>query len=930
MIPKDSKADMMRKMRQSLILSFICIFISAVPVMADSVSEDAIFEGDTFSVADGGSLDIFNYSLNFVLDADGENIFVDVSDSEHYAIIPLDSCKDIDLIELCFERASGSTIYATMFTRVPYLTFETSIDSDESLVGEVNTFTANITNEGKMDSKETTLNISIPESIHVEYIDGGELQGDQIQWEGNLPSDETHTVTIEFLHSNATSADSIDAELIYDNYVNVERLYQTIEFSAEEAFSLDMHTEPEDLYLGTPFQVFFNLTNTYGDGDQDNVTFNKLAFPLSKLPGLVSHEGFVAATSKNLFWSGRLGHDRSKTFSMKLDPSSSGTHVLPLEMSFNDTSDDQSEERSFRYRFPLEVLSRDILVNLSVKDGEQFNSSRWYEYNITLTNTDDVLEFNNLNITFTADGHSDSRSLESLSPDETHTISNIPFLALASSDKAERQINASVTYENDFGEEKQRNASVSYHSVPSQEAVVRNEIEPVDEGSYELTTYVKNIADVDVEDISVEHNLHDDVFFTGVLNGTQEMLEPGEEGELSSFRISAAGLNFSADDYMFNTSLHYDVMDTERSFVSDENLTGMIYSLYDDPGVLEKTREKIERYFTSTTVFGIFVLAIFLVIVSVTTVALNKRRFSISGYDSLERKQHSLEHQKEHYQHKENTLEKQKRRLQGRIKELSDFMTKTRRIMERQLPVIDEKKGGLKTRQEELLEEKRLIDQKISELKEIEERLAKRNHQYQKELKDLDIKEKDLKERFEKVKARLALMNKEMERLLNKEERMGKKKEELNKKELGIIAEKQRVIKMGSEKFSNEKIDVVQEKIQLQHEKNVLEEELHALSGRKQDIDNAQQAIHRQKSDLEKEKNIFDMNKEAVESSLQVLKSQSDKINDILKESRETYIDEAKGENTKQEEISQRKNPEKSSEGKKKRAGKGSDKQKNS
>ena len=912
----------------SLILLIFSVFFVSLAVVSDVVyalDEDAIFEGDTFSVSDGSRIDIFNYTLSFVLDADGENIFVDEVNSPAYSIISLDACSDIDLLEICFESSSGSTIYATMFTKIPFLTFETSLETEEAYVGETNSFNITIRNEGRTAAESARLIFDIPNSIRLEYLDGDETDSVISDLEFDLDPGEEKKMTLEFLHTDEVEEDSIDLELIYDNFIMIEQLQQTLEFSAEDAFWLDISTEPEDVFLGNPFTATINLTNVHA-GIDDNITLTRFIIPLSEIPGLHDHRGFVEKTPDNLFWSGRLREGISRIFSFSMDPSHSGTLEIPLSIYFNDTSQDEPRIETYRYFLPFNITSRDIMIDTNISEDQVFDSSTWHAFDITLTNLDENLEFRHINISVEAHGNSERYNVSSLGPRDSETIRDIPFLAPVSDGTVHDDIHIDITYENEFGEKKQHSRSVTYISEQIREVNLSADIEKSSEGSYRISTHLENMAGMEVSNLHIEHKPHDDVFFTGYLNGSLETLEPGGSGEAGGYRISTSGLNFSADDYMFDVFLRYEVSGVEREFSHVENLSSMFLSLYDEEDLttFERTQEAIERYFTSTTVFGIFALAIFLIIASLTTVALNKRKFTIQGYDSLERKQHSLEKKKHKYDERQASLEKHKTKLQGRIKELKQFMDRTRRLMDKEVPVISERRDGLKTRQEELLEEKKLIDQKIEEMKEIERRLLKRNRKYEEELKHLDHKEKNLNQHLETVKYKLTMLNKEMDRLLEKEGTIGKEKEKLNKKELGIIAEKQRLIKMGSDKFSNEKMDVIQEKIQLQHEKNVLEEELQTLSDRKDDITDAQQSIHQQKADLEKEKNIFDMNKEAVESSLEVLREQSDKIKGILDESRATYIDDSKhGSDTK--DSSDSKDDKKGSKSKKgTKAGKGS------
>ncbi len=877
--------------RRGVIYFFSLFFLFLLSFSAHAeLQEGEIIEGETFSVTDGGSISIFDYDLLFEVDSNQTRLFIDDRNSDEYSIIPMDSCGTIEFLQFCFDRMSGSNIFSRIFTENPFVTLSGELGDDDVLVGKENYLELNVSNLGNLRSNETSLELSFPEGLELIDSSHGEIQGNDLSWEGEVPGQSDVTIEVDFIHREVMDSEIIEIDLVYDNYFEVMSESIETEISSYRKYDLNYSTEPEDVFLGTPFDLNIRLENINDADGGTNMTFRRFSLPLDGLPGLSSYSGFVTRTSNSLFWSGRVNYDNYREFIVSIDPSESGTLKIPVEISFNDTSISKPRVKEIKEDIPIEVISRDLGLDVSIDD--QYNSSEWQEFSMNLENLDSSIEFRNITIDIEAPGNTETIDLGTLYPDSEEPLSGISFLPSPTDSQKDEEISIKVSYKNDFGEEKTMENSYSFTTLPVMEAEKYHEIEEIEEGeAFKINTYVNNTAEVDMEDIEVTHSIHERIFYTGTLTGNVSTLGPGESSQVLSYEISSAGLNFSADDYMLDSQLTFSVGDEEKGIVDEVSISEMVFSLYDDPSVLERTQETIERYFTSTNVFIMFVSALLLVVLSASTLVMYKKKFTISGYDKLKLKQKWIEQRLHKYSVREDKLKRSKQVLDGRIRDLKSFMDKTKRILEKEVPIIDEKRDGLKLRQDELKKEKELIDQKIAELKEIEKRLIKKSYAYQRELRELDNKEKDLKDRFEKVKSRLSFLTAEMNKILQKENKLSAEKERLNKKELGVVAEKQRIIKMGTEKFSAEKMDVIQEKVKLEHEKNMLEEELNSLGSRKDDITKAQDSIHKQKADLAKDKNIFDMNKEAVENSLKTLQSQSDRIKGILEESRHSYIE---------------------------------------
>ena len=860
-----------------------------------SERQTQVYEGDTFSVSDGGSINIYYHQLRFVLDGTETKVVITDSVTDLYAIVDIDSCRTLSHLRFCFDRVSGSAIFIRVFSLIPNLGISRSFEEKEVVLGTDFEYSITIDNFGEAVSNETRLSFDVPSELKVvDVIDATfDEEKNMVFWEGNINSGQEHVIRVTF--RALTTFDSLEIKpfLEFSTYYDREEIEISSEISSSTPILIEH--QPKRGILGAPFRLNITLQNinyrseTVTD-DGFDIRMRSFYVPLSSLPGYSSNNGFIEMTNR-LFWSGNLRFNESRSFLVTFEPTSSGIVNIPIELVFNDTGVEPSGEiKTILYDLEVDFSSPELELYHNINSSARFNASSEHKIDVVLRNYDNSMEFNDVKITLKNEYGSYERVIERVFASSRNNVRDLSFFVPPVASPTRKNLELLVSYFNEFGEPKNFSSVIEYMAEPVQDVVFFSNISKISEISYRIESFVRNVGSLPVEDVKLTHKLPERLFFTGNTEGILSFLEPDEVRIISSYEISFIDLNLTLKNYTIDSQTSYKVDNLTRVFSEELSLNELVMSLYGDLSFFDRTRESVERVFASTTVFAIFVSSIILLIISIGSLTMYKRQFTISGYDSLTRKQKWIEKRKKQYDARETKLRKVKSVLDVKIRDLTDFMGKTKKLMEKEFPVIEEKKDGLRIRQEELLREKKIIDEKIEELKEIESRLLKRNYQYEKEFKELEGREAMLNGRFNEVKIRLNSLTKDLQKLLDEENKLSMNMEKLNNKELGVIAEKQKIIKMGSDKFSTEKIDVIQEKVRLEHEKNTLEEELFSLKGRKDDILSAQDSIQKEKADLKKEKNLFDANKDAVESSLKVLKEQSDKLKNILVESKESVI----------------------------------------
>jgi hypothetical protein len=879
------------------VLCIILLLFLATGVLGNT-KESRIFEGDTFSVTEGGELSVYDYALRFNKGSNDTKIYIEDMNSDEFVFVDLDGCSRLEHIDICYDRTSGDTIFVRLFAIVPSLVINVTVDETELFIGEETQLNITIENDRERKANITYLEYTLPSELEITEVRKAQQVGNTIIWNKTLDSLQSEVIQVLFKPLVAFKDLGVgDMSISYDNYFGeVVEETEAIEIDAEKFVDVLVDVEQSTLFIGNPFKI--NLTLLNNNSNEYNYSIPGVTFDKRYTPQILTSSGFVTSDSSELFWSGVLTFNESKTFSLEFLPKQSGELRIPFFIEANDTTRivDLAPVLLF------DVVSRDIEIYPELVSGEEYNSSTEYLFDITIKNLDDLVTFKNIIIKVENKNGVSEKKLNELPIQTQKTVKGFTFLTSSTDSSLSETIEITVTYENSLLERKTFKRSVNYFVNPYREVAVWNNITKNDDGSYQLTTFADNVGDVTALELRVNPTLPETFFVKGKPDGLLESLEPGMQELVSSFAFTG-NVQFNETEFELKTVYNYEVDNVTKVYTVIENLSAMVLSVeaLDDEGFFASTKSSIERVFTSTRIFVLFLVSVVLMTASLVSLTLYRRRFTISGYDGLERKQKALELKKTKFIKKESGIKKAKAQIHAKMSDLKEFMAKTKKKMEKEIPIIEEKKDGLRIRQEELMNEKKLIDKKIMELKEIEERLLKKNTAYDHEKRELEMHEEQLNRRFAGVKTRLADLTGEFEKLLEQENLVNKSKEEVTKKELGLIANKQKLIKMGSEKFSEEKISTIQEKVELEHEKNAIQEELFSLTNRKNDISSAQKSIVQQKANLEKEQNLFDANKDAVENSLKALQAQSDTIKHILDDSRSSVIEPEPGEEKKKD-----------------------------
>ena len=126
-----------------LVLSLLIFFSTSLSASAADTKE--IYEGDVISVTDGGTLSIFDNTYKFNLNSDGNKSFVDNTGSPDFVFINLKDCSFIDELKICFDRASGSTMYLKFYSMIPDLEVTHALANSKVLLGQENNLNVSIT-----------------------------------------------------------------------------------------------------------------------------------------------------------------------------------------------------------------------------------------------------------------------------------------------------------------------------------------------------------------------------------------------------------------------------------------------------------------------------------------------------------------------------------------------------------------------------------------------------------------------------------------------------------------------------------------------------------------------------------------------------------------------------------------------------------------
>jgi chromosome segregation ATPase len=305
---------------------------------------------------------------------------------------------------------------------------------------------------------------------------------------------------------------------------------------------------------------------------------------------------------------------------------------------------------------------------------------------------------------------------------------------------------------------------------------------------------------------------------------------------------------------------------------------------------IQQTKENIESVFTSMTYFVLFLVSIGLLIGTALIIIHNKREFSVQGVFNIKAKQKLLDQRRKAVSLRARALAPAIQTTTRMIGEMKERLKSTKEEMKKKFPVFEEKKSGLQIRQDEIMREKLAIDEKIRELQDIENKLLAKHKGYETEKQQINYQENTLKQHFEKTKSMIGNLTSKFKAELEQEHQLNLKRDKLNRTELSLLAKKQQLVESGKDAISNEKMNVLQEKVRLEHERNTVQEELFSLANRRKDIESAQESLQKQHADVVKEQNVFDANKKALASTLLSLQQQTESLNKILEDSKHSEI----------------------------------------
>ncbi|MFW6231356.1 MAG: hypothetical protein ACOC32_05030, partial [Nanoarchaeota archaeon] len=442
--------------------AIMLVFALSSAVHAAS-KESELYEGDTFSVSDGGSISVYDYQLRYTMSSNSSMVYIEDMNSDEFVFVDKENCGDLEYLEICYDRSSGSTIFSRLFSRVPSLALDHEIGQEESLVGEENWFNVTITNDGERIANDTDYALTVPDKIKVTDVEGGVLVDGRILWNETLADGEEHVITVRFKALETFDDLVFFSELAYDNYYLLVEETEETEFSADSFLGISFTTDPEEVYLGNEFTLRFNLTNDHSFSNNDdngyNLSIRSFSLKKSELPEIISWDGFIIDHGKSLFWSGVFDYNDSKEFTLKMKSSDSGRIEIPLHLEINESRDGRLVE--IEPVIILDVVSRDIQIFPQFTPGQELNASTRYELDIVLQNMDMEVAFTGITVKVSNLNGVSERTIERLPRGTKTTVKDLSFLTSSVDSNVREALDITVTYENNFFEEKQASKQIS-------------------------------------------------------------------------------------------------------------------------------------------------------------------------------------------------------------------------------------------------------------------------------------------------------------------------------------------------------------------------------------------------------------------------------------------------------------------------------------
>ena len=427
---------------------FPIVFLLFLPTVLP-LTEDSLYSG---TVHDGKTVNAGNFEFQFQVASEGGVL---IKYGAHTTAVMEDDCKYRDNLHFCVGNISFAyrnvTIWKDVYQAVVdiwiikgELEITRNIEKTKLLIGETSEVEVFLDNIGSNDVQNITYKDSYPSSIRITNIEGCSLNGNNIEWSGDLKSNVKNSCSYTLVGLESVKHNS-KAEASYFDGVSAQNAYSDEVEIEVQNYSLQVKTylNKDKIEIGNSVNLSLALENI-----NENQEIDVLSFKINVPPNLKILKKSRELTEKGqtLSWRGNIGSEEKKNFTMELSTKRTGNVTIYLEEQYKVGG----FTRKFTKPIDLEIYCDCPMIKHQVSDkfvpGEE-NDFKVYIFNPSYEN-----KFNDIKIDiFTNIPNADkiSKAYSVLDKRKNIALFNKKIMV---PEKEVYYYNVSISYKSDYGQ----------------------------------------------------------------------------------------------------------------------------------------------------------------------------------------------------------------------------------------------------------------------------------------------------------------------------------------------------------------------------------------------------------------------------------------------------------------------------------------------
>ncbi len=373
-------------MRKIIYLIILLTCITSVV----AAEEKLIFDNWIFSEQ---SVYVNNQVFYFWITAGQTEITVRYDDV--YLNVDRGECKIKDYIKICYNESEYDVkereykAKVKIYSLKPDIKITRTIDKSSFLIGEEATINVEIKNDGGKTAQNAYYRESFPSFIEITDVDGGEVIGSTVVWEGSIKKGETKELKY-VIKSSKELEQQIKARFEYfDGLINRTIYSSALKLNIKHFLDINAVVS-EDVIVGGEANLTLNLSNKY----EKKIIINSLQLDIPNSLEILKYSRGIEKKGNSLLWEGSIDEGKSVELKFKFDTKRVGINTIFITA--NISYDDKTEV--ITKKVDLVVKNIDLFINTNLENNEALEAGYEKRLKIWVQNPNPYLNFTNIKI----------------------------------------------------------------------------------------------------------------------------------------------------------------------------------------------------------------------------------------------------------------------------------------------------------------------------------------------------------------------------------------------------------------------------------------------------------------------------------------------------------------------------------------------------